>query len=289
MIDYLLQPPQMLMQEPVSIIIPTYNRAGLLAKAINSVLFQTYRHFELIVVDDGSEDNTAEAVAAYGSDLVYIRQKNQGPAAARNTGIKAARYDLIAFLDSDDWFDRKKLADQLAFMERHPEYLISHTQEVWYRRGKLLNQKKKHTKSHGFIFAQSLKLCAVSMSTVIARRQLFEHVGFFDEELPCCEDYDFWLRVSIEHPFLLIDSPLTYKDGGRPDQVSHIYRIGMDKYRIKSIQKILNTNLTNEQRRLAVQEFVNKCTIYGDGCIKYGRPDEGAKYHNLAKLHGAGQ
>jgi len=274
------------MQEPVSVIIPTYNRARFLKKAIDSVLAQTYPHYELIVVDDGSEDNTAELVSSYGHKLKYVKQQNRGAAAARNTGIEAARYDLLVFLDSDDWFDPEKLAEQLAHMQRHPDYLISHTQEVWYRRGKLLNQKKKHQKPEGFIFTQSLKLCAVGMSTVMARRQLFDLVGGFDESLPCCEDYDLWLRASIRHPFLLVDKPLTCKAGGRPDQLSTLFRVGIDKYRIRAIEKILAADgLSAEQRRLATRELAKKCRIYGNGCIKHGRLEEGATYLDLASQH----
>ncbi len=275
-----------LMQEPVSVIIPTYNRTEFLKNAIDSVLAQTYAHYELIIVDDGSEDNTAELVSSYGRNLSYIRQQNRGPAAARNAGIEAARYDLLAFLDSDDWFDKEKLATQLTCMQQHPNYLISHTQEVWYRRGRLLNQKKKHQKPDGFIFAQSLKLCAVGMSTVMARRKLFDLVGGFDENLPCCEDYDLWLRASIRHPFLLVDKPLTYKNGGRPDQLSSLHRIGMDKYRIRAIEKVLAANgLSAEQRQQAASELFKKCRIYGNGCIKYGRLEEGATYLDLAERH----
>ena len=109
------------MQEPVSVIIPTYNRAEFLKKAIDSVLAQTYPHYELLVVDDGSEDNTAELVSSYGHKLRYIKQQNRGAAAARNAGIEAARYDLLAFLDSDDWFDAEKLAEQLAHMQQRPD------------------------------------------------------------------------------------------------------------------------------------------------------------------------
>lgn len=275
------------MAEPVTVIIPTCNRKHLLRKAIGSVLAQTYPHFELIVVDDGPvDDGTAELVASYGPGIIYKKQENRGPAAARNTGIRTARHELIVFLDDDDRFEPRKLAIQVGAMLKDPASLISHTQEIWYRHGKHLNQKKKHRKNRGDIFAQSLKLCAVSMSTVMVRRELFDRVGLFDEELPCCEDYDFWLRVSVDHPFLLIAEPLTFKDGGRPDQVSRRYRIGMDRFRIRAIEKILSSSaLSLDQRRLARDELVRKCTIYGNGCIKHGRPEEGRYYLDLARRH----
>ncbi|MCJ7602583.1 MAG: glycosyltransferase [Desulfobulbaceae bacterium] len=271
------------MPTKISVIIPTYNRREFLARAIDSVLNQSCRDFELIVVDDGSTDDTARCVAAYGEQVRSIHQENRGPAAARNTGIRAAEGELIAFLDSDDRFAPEKLAVQQAAMDARPEYLISHTDEIWYRRGKLLNQKKKHFRPHGFIFGECLKLCVVGMSTVMLRRELFERIGYFDEELPCCEDYDLWLRASGLFPFLKVDRPLTIKDGGRPDQVSVRYRAGMDKFRIQSILKVLGQQgLSDEQRILAGQELVRKCGIYGSGCVKHGRPEEGRYYAELA-------
>ncbi len=271
------------MQDPVSVIIPTYNRERFVTKAVDSIFKQTYRKFEVIVVDDGSTDNTQELLAGYGEDIVCVRQKNRGPAAARNTGIKTARHDLIAFLDSDDWFDEKKLEIQTRAMGREPCFLISHTQEIWYRQGRLLNQKKKHHKSSGNIFARCLELCAVGMSTIMVRKELFDRIGLFDENFRCCEDYDLWLRASIGHKFLLIDRALTYKQGGREDQVSFCYRTGMDRFRIKSILKILESGEPNpDQTRLAKKELVKKCLIYGNGCIKHGRAEEGAYFLRIA-------
>lgn len=266
----------------VSVIIPTFNRPALLKKAIESVLSQTYQNFELIVIDDGSVDDTAEIIHAFGQRIVCIRQDNKGPAAARNAGIKRSTRPFVAFLDSDDWWDKDKLAMQTREMKRDPAYLISHTQEIWYRNGRLLNQKRKHEKFHGYIFDKCLPLCVVSMSTAMVRRGLFDEVGMFDETMPCCEDYDFWLRASIKHKFFLIDRPLTLKDGGRPDQLSYIHRIGIDKYRIQAITKIINSGtLDHTQKSLAFCELQKKCLIYGEGCIKHGRKDEGRYYLSL--------
>jgi glycosyltransferase involved in cell wall biosynthesis len=266
----------------VSVIIPTYNRAKRLRKAVDSVLAQSHQDFELIVVDDGSDDNTAELIENHSSDIVYIRQENRGPAAARNRGIEKARYNLLAFLDSDDWFAENKLKIQIEAMRQKPSYLISHTDEIWYRNGRILNQKLKHKKYSDDIFAQSLELCAVGMSTVMIRKEVFERYGFFDEEYPCCEDYEFWLRISAEEKFLLVEKPLTLKDGGRADQVSTIYRTGMDKFRIQAIMKILASGrLTEDRIGIARRELARKCRIYGTGCIKHGRAEEGKYYLNL--------
>ncbi|MFH1782835.1 MAG: glycosyltransferase family A protein [Candidatus Omnitrophota bacterium] len=274
----------------ISVIIPTYNRSILLKRAIESVLDQAYKDLELLIIDDGSTDNTREYVESQATShrpqVRYFYQTNKGPSSARNLGIKKAQGSLIAFLDSDDWWDREKLAIQIEEMNKKPTFLISHTQEIWYRKNKLLNQKRINSKSNGYIFNRCLSICSVSMSTVIIRKGLFDRIGLFDEKLPCCEDYDFWLRASKEYPFLLIDKPLTLKDGGRPDQLSHLHRNGMDRFRIYSIVNLLEeTGLNDEQRQLAIKELANKCRIYGQGCIKHGRKDEGEGYINLIKKH----
>lgn len=275
------------MLPPVSVIIPTFNRAEVLGRAIDSVLAQDYPAFELIVVDDGSTDNTPNLLAEYGDRLRSIRQAKRGPAAARNAGIMAARHDHLAFLDSDDLFAPHKLALQAAAMQESPDCLISHTDEIWYRKGKVLNQKKKHARSGGDIFARSLKICVVGMSTVMARREFFDKVGLFDEELPCCEDYDLWLRAAWHLEFLHVPGPLTIKHGGRNDQVSHQYRVGMDRFRIKALLNLLEqASLTNNQEKLAKRELVRKCRIYGGGCIKHGRLAEGGKCLELADRFG---
>ena len=267
----------------VSIVIPTYNRSQFLKKAIDSVIAQTFKDFELIIVDDGSTDNTFHLISQYSDNRIrYIKQENKGPGAARNRGIKESMHGLIAFLDNDDWWDKEKLDVQFREMQQNPGYLISHTQEIWYKNGKLLNQKKKHKKQHGYIFDKCLPLCAVSMSTAIVRKELFDRIGLFDEGMACCEDYDFWLRTSVNHKFLLIDEPLTLKDGGRPNQVSSIYATGIDKFRIQSILKLLRSNnLTSEQRKLATNELHKKCRIYGNGCLKHGKQEEGKRYLHL--------
>jgi glycosyltransferase involved in cell wall biosynthesis len=279
------------MADSISIIIPSYNRAAYLTKAVDSVLTQTHLDWELIVVDDGSDDNTGELIQGYQhADIIYIRQENRGPAAARNRGVERATHDILAFLDSDDWFADRKLEAQLAAMRRNPSYLISHTNEIWYRNGRILNQKKKHRKNSGDIFRQSLELCAVSMSTVMARKEIFRQYGCFDESYPCCEDYEFWLRVSAGEGFLLVEEPLTLKDGGRKDQVSAVYRTGMDKFRIRAIMKILAAGSLNDaQRDQALTELERKCLIYGTGCIKHGRIAEGQYYLNLPETVGNGR
>jgi glycosyltransferase involved in cell wall biosynthesis len=275
------------MLPPVSVIIPTYNRCRLLPAAIDSVLSQDYPSLELVVVDDGSTDTTHQLLAGYGKAIRVLTQENRGAAASRNAGIRAASHDFLAFLDSDDQFAPGKLARQAGAMVSAPEYLISHTDEVWFRQGQLLNQKRKHARSGGDLFARSLKLCVVGMSTVMARREFFAQVGLFDEELPCCEDYDLWLRAAWRLEFLHVPEPLTIKHGGRKDQLSRLHRVGMDRYRIKALLKLMEqARLYGDREKLVRRELARKCRIYGRGCLKHGRQTEGERYLALAARYG---
>lgn len=271
----------------ISAIIPTWNRAGLLGRAIRSVLAQRPAPCELIVVDDGSTDDTPRVVRELAGEAAapirLIRQENRGAAAARNRGIEAAQGELIAFLDSDDWWLPGKLARQARALADHPGHLISHTRELWYRDGRRVNQKRKYDPPDGDVFAASLGQCLIGMSTVMARREVFARYGLFDETLPCCEDYDLWLRVGSREPFLRVAEPLTGKDGGRPDQLSALHRQGMDALHIRSLCNLLDRGtLCAEQRQQVERELARKCAIYGRGCGKHGRPAEAAQYLALA-------
>lgn len=273
----------------LSIIIPTFNRGELLKRAVQSVVRQSLPCDEIIVVDDGSTDNTRDIIATFKSEgvpLHYHYQENKGPAAARNLGIKKSVGEYIGFLDSDDHFHRKKLERQFAELCRNKEYLISHTYEKWYRRGVHLNQKKIHIPRHGMIFDHCLQLCAVGMSTVLMKRKLFDYVGLFDEFFRCCEDYDFWLRVSCKYPFLLIPERLTIKEGGREDQLSCQYRVGMDRLRVRAIENLLREQVLSEsQRKLAILELIKKAQIYGAGCKKHNNSKEADHYFYLAEKY----
>lgn len=266
----------------VSVIIPTYNRAGKVARAIASVLYQTFTDCEVIVVDDGSTDSTADTLSLLDSHLIVIRhEQNRGVSAARNTGIKAASAPLVAFLDSDDYWLPEKLGLQAAFFQSRPDAVACQTQELWIRKGRRVNPAKKHLKPRGNIFEPSLKLCLVSPSAVVVRRALFDEVGFFDETFPVCEDYDLWLRISCRYPVDLIDRSLVIKEGGHMDQLSKSMK-GMDRFRIQAMAKLLQEGCLTQSQVLAVfTELKAKCDVYGLGCLKRGRKDEGQYYLEL--------
>jgi glycosyltransferase involved in cell wall biosynthesis len=277
----------------VSVIIPTYNRAWILKEAIDSVLAQDFKDFELIVVNDGSTDNTGEILDSYDQDLIVLRQSNKGVSAARNRGIAAACGRLIAFLDSDDLWLPRKLSSQVDFFNFNPAAVINQTEEIWIRNGVRVNPKTRHHKFSGMIFERSLGLCLVSPSAVMMKRSLFDEVGVFDENLPACEDYDLWLRISCQYPVHLIDTPLIMKRGGHADQLSKAP--GLDKFRIQALKKIIESGqLEPDSYRAAVRTLQEKCAIFVAGCRKRGKDAEARYYEELAnqigqKVEGKGQ
>ncbi len=268
----------------VSVIIPTYNRAQLVTRAVSSVLFQTFRDFEVLVVDDGSTDDTMDRLVQFGRRITVLRHSgNGGVSASRNTGIRASNASFIAFLDSDDYWFPEKITAQLAFFKKNPDAVACQTEELWLRNGRRVNPRNKHRKPSGDIFLPSLKLCLVSPSAVMVRASLFREVGLFDESLPACEDYDLWLRISCRHPIDLIEKALVVKTGGHADQLSARY-MGMDRFRIKAMEKILaGGKLTGGQRTATLEELAFKCRIYGEGCLRRNRIEEGQDYLGLAE------
>jgi len=269
----------------VSAIIPTYNRGWIIKEAVDSILAQTFCAFELVVVDDGSTDNTLEILSGYKKDRIrIIQQDNKGVGAARNRGATASTGQYIAFLDSDDIWMRDKLSVQVKFFADHPDAMICQAEEIWIRRGIRVNPKKRHKKPTGMIFEPSLDLCLVSPSAVMMKKSLFDEMGGFDESFRVCEDYDLWLRIGCKYPIFLVDRPLIVKRGGHMDQLSRGDRL--DKFRIRSIINIMESGRLSPSQYCAAQLALHKkCMIYGAGCQKRGRVDEAEYYENLAKKY----
>jgi len=267
-----------------SVIIPTFNRYRFLKKAVDSVLPQTFEKFELIIIDDGSTDRTDSLISSYNDKrITYIYQQNQGVANARNKGLELAKGKFIAFLDSDDWWDKEKLKKTLGYIKKYPNISIFHTEEVWFKKGKLLNQKKKHEKPTGFVYIKALPLCCISISTAVIKKDVFKLVGAFDESMEACEDYDFWLRATSQYEVKLIPEELTLKDGGRPDQLSSSVW-GLDRFRIQALEKILRSGkLSKKYHEVTLKELRKKCKIFALGAEKRGKSEEVDLYKSLPK------
>lgn len=266
-----------------SVVIPTYNRLSFLENAVDSVLGQTFDDFELVIVDDGSTDGTEDLVAGIRDPrVVYTRHEHRGVSISRNRGVMSSMGKAIAFLDSDDRFLENKLEVTFDYMKKFPRFEIFHSEEIWYRNKVLLPQKAHHRKPDGYVFDRALLLCCISISTAVIKRDVFDKVGMFDEDLPACEDYDFWLRTTFAYPVKLIPQALTIKDGGHPDQLSRQYP-AMDRFRIYSIKKMLDSGqLDEESRRLAAAELKHKCSIYLKGAAKRNKVEEVAFYRRIA-------
>ncbi len=271
----------------IAVIIPTFNRIDILPRAIDSVLAQTLPADEIIIIDDGSDDDTIGMLAeTYPADrfrtLRCIRQENLGVSAARNHGIRISHSPWLAFLDSDDAWLPDKLARQKQALKAHPDHLIAHCDEIWIRRGRRVNAMNKHRKYGGMIFRKALPLCVISPSAVMMARRLFNEVGLFDETLPACEDYDLWLRICSRYPVLFLEEALITKYGGHEDQLSQKYP-GMDRFRIRALQKMLDSGtLNNDDHRAAVAMLHEKAAIYAQGARKRGKLQQAEDYEALA-------
>jgi len=258
----------------ISVIIPTYNRKNTLPRAVESVLNQTYKPVEIIIVDDGSTDGTKEWFSEMYPLVHYIYQVNSGVSSARNTGINSARGDWIALLDSDDEWLPDKLEIQVKLLQNNAELRFCHTNEIWIRNGVRINQRKKHQKYGGNIFKKCLDICRISPSSSLFHTSVIKDVGLFDESLDVCEDYDLWLRITAKYPVLFLDQPLIKKFGGHTDQLSRVFG-GIEQYRIRSLEKILTSkSLSGSQFEAAKDMLIHKLQIYAKGLKKRDKNTE---------------
>ncbi|MDR3205397.1 MAG: glycosyltransferase [Deltaproteobacteria bacterium] len=250
----------------ISAVIATFNRAWCLKSAVDSVLSQKGVNFELIVVDDGSTDQTEQVLRPYVEEKklkVLVNPERLGVSAARNRGIIEAKGSLIAFLDSDDVWLEDKLRLQEEYMSENPNYPISQCLERWIRNGKRVNPGLRHQKIEGSIFIPSLSLCLISPSAAIVKADLFDKVGLFDETLPACEDYDLWLRILAHREVGLLKKELVERRAGHSDQLSTLP--GLDRYRIRALKKILGLPLPPQFRAAALIELKRRRSIYEAG------------------------
>ena len=253
----------------ISVVIPTLNRINTLQRALDSVINQTYKPAEIIVVDNGSSDGTLKFLREQYPKIIILTENKIGVSSARNKGIKKSINQWIALLDSDDAWHPRKLEIQTSMLDSAlKEYNLIHTDEVWFRNNKHINQMKKHKKQGGYIFERCLSLCCISPSSVLFKKNILDKVGLFDESLPVCEDYDMWLKICSSEEVLFAQDKLTYKYGGHKDQLSKSYW-GMDRFRIKSIENIIkNFDLTYKQKKQAKKELIKKLKIIINGAFK---------------------
>lgn len=237
-------------------------------RALASVRHQTSPADEVIVVDDGSSDGSATAIRETFPYVNLIEQTNQGVSAARNTGIKRAKYEWIALLDSDDEWLPNKLAAVRKTQAQNPTAILFHSDEIWIRNGVRINAMHKHAKYGGMIFEHCLALCVISPSAAVIHQSVFDEIGLFNEALPACEDYDLWLRLCHRYPVCYLDQPLINKYGGHADQLSRRHW-GMDRFRIRALHDLMNcATLSDHQRQQTLTMLRTKLDILLNGARK---------------------
>ena len=259
------------MKDMVSIIIPTYNRAGIVSRAIQSVLNQTYQEYEIIVVDDGSQDNTKEIIAGIIDDRIrYIPlETNQGVAHARNVGIQEARYDYIAFLDSDDEWLPNKLELQMQKMQESS----SKVGVIFCRMGgKLRNSEerfvcppKSYTKEilEGNIFYPLLLKNVIGTPAMLVRKSCLEQTGGFKEALQCIEDWELVLRIAKNWSIGFVDEILVevHKSEGSISTNTVGYLITRC-YMVSCYRKEMEKAGILERIQNDILSVAEKCNIY---------------------------
>lgn len=191
----------------VSVIIPTFNRLDLLKETVASVKNQTYRDFEIIVVDDGSSDGTAEWLDSQ-PDLRVLHQTNSGIAASRNNGAAAGRGRWLAFLDHDDLWAPEKLRVQVDFLRHSPEVALVAARHV--RLGKRFRTTGRPSWTKGDLFVQEYSRSFIHTSSVMIRRDVFEHIHGFPTRYRFADEFDVWLKIASAHAIAYVDEPLVF-------------------------------------------------------------------------------
>jgi glycosyltransferase involved in cell wall biosynthesis len=261
------------MEPLVSVIIPTYNRAAYLQKALQSVKEQTYQCLEIIVIDDGSTDDTGKMLENYGGQLSYFYQENRGISGARNAGIKRARGEFIAFLDSDDYWLPDKTAQQLALFKQHPEYGLVAARCASIRLDGSYREKNRPGRS-GWVLEDLFKANFIRTSAAMVKQECFKNIGLFDEELRECEEYDLWLRIAAQYPMGFINKSLAvYVDN--PAGVSTDSLTGR-LYRLRVLEKkYLQDKIP---ANLYARRIADTCHYIGRHYIKRGEKEQGVQY-----------
>lgn len=244
-------------QPLVSVVIATYNMGQYLPEAVDSVLAQTWKNLELIVVDDGSEDDTEKRMEAYSknSRVRYIKTKNQGQPKAKNRGLEEAQGQFIAFCDADDFWAPNKLNYQLPYFS-DPNVGVVYS-EVSYidESGNLIQKPQPYSRHSGDVTEYLILKNFVPFGTAVIRRQCLDNNGKFDEKLPMGIDWDLWLRYSIDWEFKYIKER-TYTYRIWPGQMSKNYR-GRYENAFNILEKFLGTYPKKVPRKLVSRAWAD--------------------------------
>jgi glycosyltransferase involved in cell wall biosynthesis len=236
----------------VSVVIPTYNSATFLKDAIESVLGQTYSDFEIIVIDDGSTDDTEDVLRSFGERISYVKQENKGVSAARNHGIRLARAQYVAFLDADDLWVPQKLAEQIPLLDKdagiglvYSDWTIVSEQGV-----SVSSFHSSRPPASGHVFSELIETGFILTSGTVVRRSCLNEVGDFDESLSIAQDYDLWLRICYRWKVGVVNKALVTKRSWNGSLSSNLSKTAAE--RIALFEKMLRNfdDMTTQNRRL---------------------------------------
>ncbi len=295
----------------VSVIVPTYNRKDAVSETIETVFQQSYRDFELIIADDGSTDGTAmhlfehlqaqpeaieilarmgptsikpfsHAFCCQGTTVQYHYGVNRGLSTARNRAIRAARGEYLCFLEPDDAWQSEHLATQMSFFEKRPEARVARVSELWIKDGRPRPIKDLGRDAES-IFEHTLAACPLSVSAATFHRCCFTQCGVFDENLPSCEEYDFWLRVAARFPVHYVPgTSLSRRTNKAPVSAARTW--SRDRFRVYALEKAFQGgNLSAEQRFLVAEQIVHKCERLVEGFRRQKSEERSSFYERKRK------
>jgi glycosyltransferase involved in cell wall biosynthesis len=244
----------------ISVVIPTYNYGHFVTEAVDSVLAQTAPPLEVIVVDDGSKDDTRQRLARYGDRIRYIYQENQGLSAARNTGIRAAQGEYIALLDSDDVWHPRKLEVQAHYLARHPEVGLLASADIMDRSGGWPAVEAADPAPQPIRFEDLVIKARFVPSGVVIRQDCFRAAGLFDTELRSTEDRDMWIRIARQFPVVKLRVPLVWYrvHGGNMSYVA----TRMEENGLKVLRKAFRTGAPRLSVRLQALSHIAYSVSY---------------------------
>ena len=248
----------------VSIIIPSYNRAEMLVECLESVFIQTFTDYEVIVVDDGSTDNTEDVLKPYRERITYIKHENKGNAAARNSGLDVAKGELIAFLDSDDLWLPHKLMKEVEYLDQHPDVDMVCANGTFFGSLKFAGKKVVPDKraipleKDGVTLKAIFTRSSLRPSAMVLRKHVIEGTKGFDPDFKVCVDLDFAFRVLMKYKVIFINEPF-FKMRKHDDHVSGDSE-RRTLFNIKAIEKLLREY--PEARTLIGEKLINRRLAY---------------------------
>jgi len=265
----------------IDVVIPAFGRPELLSQAIESVLTQSYPHFNLFIVDDATAEPLKNCIAIQDTRIHWLRfEKNSGPAAARNAGVAAGKAAYVAFLDSDDLWHAEKLARQAAHLGENRQARWVHNYEIWLRNEKPARQKAEHRKQAGQFLERAFEQCLISASAALIEREFFESAGGFTETFRVAEDFELWLRLLKNAPIEYINEPLTIKRAGTWSQLSSVPEV--DRQRVLALHRFFRLNrrenLSTHLTQALCDAAIKKCGFLKKGAEKYGRAERAKQY-----------